>query len=98
MTAPIVEHHSRTSLDPAALRMVMEVTPDSVSHLVTTVRRDWDNPPKGQLWERLAEVTFDAGPRLGQEIREGVYFERLAEAYRETIRLARVRRRAGWQR
>lgn len=53
MTAPIVNHLNRTAYPDGEAET--EWGDSCGSHDIAIVRRDWDDPPKGQLWERLAE-------------------------------------------
>lgn len=70
MTAPIVTPVTRKIYPPEYL----EDPWVEHSHLVAVVRRDWVNPPKGQLWERLAEV------KLRDVIHSPAYFSALNAA------------------
>lgn len=85
MTAPIVHHWSRQGIRADVFDQVVSV---SISASTVAARRDWNNPPKGQLWERLAEVT------LAHVIGTATYSDRLARATNRALGRAHLRREA----
>lgn len=80
MTAPIVLPFTR---QPAHISLAPEAR---VSGLAAIARRDFDNPPKGQLWERLAEVTLE-------DVQwRRIYFPKLRGAMNRALRRSDLRR------
>lgn len=55
MTAPIVTHFVRYNVPPHQAREVATDPTWKLSAQVAIAHRDWPDPPKGQLYERLAE-------------------------------------------
>lgn len=85
MTAPIVVHYNREPLNLRYLEDSFEVYPKA-SGDIATVRRDRTDAPKGQLWERLAEV------RLEDVVRSPLFTARLQGAVVRALDRAFVRR------
>lgn len=87
MTAPIVHPTTWKRL----LRQEVFATtliPPRLSAEIAIARRDFDAPPKGQLWERLAEATVE-------DVQwRRVYFPKLRAAVNRALRNAETRRAA----
>lgn len=85
MTAPIVVHYGRKPLTTEALDLAKG---PGLARDIAAVRRDWDEAPKGQLWERLAEVTLE-------DVQwQRVYFPKLRTSVHRALRAASTRRAA----